>query len=97
MISNRTLVLGGIGLALGLAAFASPFASASPDGLEKVADEHQIEAAEHPAWAASPIPDYAMPGVKHEGLATGTAGVVGTLVLLALGAGLGRLLVRRRS
>jgi hypothetical protein len=97
VISNRTLVLGGIGLALGLAAFASPFASPFEDGLEAVATKHGIEAAEHPLWTASPIPDYAMPGVKHEGLATGSAGVVGTLVLLALGAGLGRMLVRRRS
>lgn len=97
MISDRTLVISGIGLALILATVVSPFASASPDGLEKVAEEHAIEAAEKPLWTASPVPDYTMPGITHEGLATGTAGILGTLVVLALGAGLGRVLVRRQS
>ena len=68
MISNRTLVLSGVGLALVLAAFVSPFASSSPDGLEKKAEELRIEAAEKPAWTASPIPDYTMPGITHEGV-----------------------------
>lgn len=97
MISSRTLILGGIGLALVLAAGVSPFASPHKDGLEKVAEEHQIVAAQQPAWPASPIPDYAMPGIRHPGLATGIAGVIGTLVVLALGAVLARVLVRRRS
>jgi hypothetical protein len=65
--------------------------------LEKKAEELNIEAAEHPLWTASPIPDYAMPGITHEGAATGAAGIVGTLVVLALGVVLARVLVRRPS
>ena len=97
MIAHRTLFIAGVGLALILALVISPFASASPDGLERVAAAQGIEAAEKPLWTASPIPDYATPGVDHKGLATAAAGVIGILVVLALALGLGRLLVRRAT
>lgn len=97
MISTRALVLSGVGLALVLAAVVSPFASPAPDGLEKKAAELGIEAAEQPLWTASPLPDYAMPGIAHEGVATGAAGLVGTLVVLVLTMVLARILVRRSS
>ena len=91
---NRTAVVIGIAVCLLLAGLASPFASSHPDGLEHVAESHGIVAAEKPAWSAAPIPDYTMPGVAHEGLATGLAGAIGTLLVLAAGWGLARL-VRR--
>lgn len=97
MISTRALAISGVIVALVCAAVASPFASSSPDGLEKVAEEHGLAAAEQPAWTTSPIPEYAVPGIAHEGLATGSAGLIGTLVVLALGFGLSRLLVKRRQ
>ena len=93
---NRRTMFVGIVICLALAALASPFASTSPDGLEKVAEEHGI-APSAPLWTRAPIPDYAMPNVSHPGIATGTAGVIGTLVVLALGIGLARLLARRRA
>lgn len=92
---NRIFLVIGVLVCLLLAGLVSPFASPHPDGLEHVAEGAGIAAAETPAWTAAPIPDYAVPGIKREGLATGLAGVVGTLLVLALGWGAARLLRRR--
>jgi cobalt/nickel transport protein len=97
MINVRTMAISGVVLALILAAFVSPFASTQKDGLERVAEQQRIEAAEQPVWKAAPMPDYAVAGVEDGGWATGVAGVVGTLAVLGLGLLLGRLLVRRSS
>jgi cobalt/nickel transport system permease protein len=72
----------GLIIAAGLALFVAPFACGWPDGLEKVADTLGFghRAAETPLLAA-PLPDYALPGVASELLATALAGVIGTLVM----------------
>jgi hypothetical protein len=78
-----------LALAVGLATAASPFASASPDGLQRVAGEktfldrgHVAKVQEH-----APVAGYAVPGVADPRLATGLAGFVGTLVVFVLGYG----------
>ncbi|RJP29866.1 MAG: hypothetical protein C4536_11240 [Actinobacteria bacterium] len=61
--------LAGLAVAVALALIISPWASSSPDGLEKVAeDKGFLEAAEEtePVWESSPIPDYAVPGLTAE-------------------------------
>ncbi len=97
-LSLRVLVVLGLALSVGLAAAVSPFASASPDGLERVADDHGfLERGEvHAAQERSPIPDYAFPGIRNEKVATGVAGFVGTLGVFAFTFALGRLVRRRR-
>ena len=86
-----------LALAIGLATAVSPFASASPDGLEKVAAEKQFleEGRLASLQEDSPIPDYAFPGVENERVATGLAGFVGTLAVFAIGFGLAYVLRRR--
>ena len=80
----------GIALAL-VVAILSPLASSHPDGLERVAEDHGfIEKAREPWYQV--IPDYLLPGVQSEGLATILAGVVGTLLMFAILFGLGRLI-----
>jgi hypothetical protein len=81
----------GLGAALLLAAFVSPFASSSPDGLEKIARDQgfaaQAEAAGAAGWTHAPLKDYAVPGVKNAKLGTGAAGLAGAggVFLLAYG------------
>jgi PDGLE domain len=96
-IPTRLFVVLALALAVGLATAASPFASPSPDGLEKVAEDKAFLDQGKLAGIQedSPIPDYAFPGVENERLATGLAGFVGTLAVFALGLGVGWL-VRRR-
>lgn len=70
-----------------LAVFLSPFASSSPDGLEKVAeDKGFMKAAEdaRPAWSHSPLPDYQVTAVKSEKVSTGLSGLFGILITLAV-------------
>ena len=60
---------------MGLATAVSPFASANPDGLEKVAEDKAFldEGRLAGVQEDSPIPDYAFPGVENERVATGLA------------------------
>jgi PDGLE domain len=94
----RLFVALALALAVGLATAASPFASASPDGLEKVAGEKRLldEGRLAAIQADSPIPDYAFPGVENERLATGLAGFTGTLLVFAFGYGIAVVARRRR-
>jgi PDGLE domain len=99
MKRTRVFMALALALAVGLATAASPFASASPDGLEKVADDKRF--LDKGRFAAieedSPIPDYAFPGVENERLATGLAGFTGTLVVFAFGYGIAVAARRRRG
>jgi len=94
----RLFVILALAVAVGLATAVSPFASASPDGLEKVAtDKAFIEDGRlHSVQDDSPIPDYAFPGVENERVATGLAGFAGTLIVFGFGYGLAAVAARRR-
>ena len=89
----------GLGVSLLLAVFVSPYASSSPDGLERVAeDKGFLEKAEAPGttvWESAPIPDYAVPGISHEKAATGIAGLVGTLGTFGVAFGVAGLLRKK--
>ena len=79
----------GLLVALLLAFVVSPFASSSPDGLEKVAADKAIDRDEQDhALADGPLADYSVEGVDDERLGTGLAGVVGVAVTFAVGGGL---------
>ena len=84
-----------LALAIGLATAASPFASKSPDGLNRVAEDHGF-AARHDAAGAGrrTTPSRAS---HDQRLANGLAGFTGTLIVFALGFGLVRVARRRRS
>ena len=72
-------------------AFLSPLASSSPDGLEKVAEDHGfITLAQDPPFQL--IADYVFPGIENEALATILAGIVGTIAIFAVTYGVARLL-----
>ncbi len=79
-----------------LLAILSPLASSSPDGLERVAeDKGFIGTALAPFFEV--VPDYAIPGVTNEVVATIIAGILGTLILFGIGYGLAKLLGTRRE
>lgn len=80
-----------VGLVIALVvAFASPLASPEPDGLERVAeDQGFIEQAQDPSYTI--LPDYTIPFIQNEALTTIAAGVIGVLVVAAVGYGAARL------
>ena len=82
---NKTIIIV-LAVAFAVAALASVFASAFPDGLEKVAEKLGfIEVAKDTPGA---MPDYMFPGIQPEVWATIIAGIIGTalMFLLFLGA-----------
>ena len=96
-VSTRALVVTGVLVALLLAGVVSYYASTSPDGLNRVAVDKgfsQTQTEHH--GDGSPFAGYGTRGVGDERVSKGVAGVVGSLVVLALAGGL-ILLVRRRA
>lgn len=85
----------GLAFTLALALFVAPFACPWPDGLEKMAAALGFEHRTAQPLLASPIPDYAFPGITSGHAATAVAGVLGTLILFGAGAFLARLLAAR--
>lgn len=90
-------VVAGLGIALAVAAFASPFAAEAPDGLEYVGAMFGfLPDEEAPPLVGSPMPDYRAPvpaglgGIDQVKAATAAAGVVGTLVVFGFAWGMAR-------
>ncbi|MDT9692524.1 energy-coupling factor ABC transporter permease [Streptomyces sp. P9(2023)] len=96
--SPKKVWIGGVIAALVLAGFVSFYASASPDGLEKVAAEQGFDkSAEEHAAAGSPLADYGVKGIEAARLSGGLAGVIGVGVTLAVGTGAFWAVRRRRQ
>ena len=96
-MKTRTIVLVGVAVALLLAGVVSFYASADPDGLNRVAEDKGFSRTESDHAAADgPLAGYATRGIDDGRLSGGVAGAVGTLLVLALAGGL-TLVVRRRE
>jgi cobalt/nickel transport protein len=108
-IRLTAFLVGGLLVSLVLAGVVSNFASSSPDGLDSAtrdgctvsADDETTrgecaagEAKDH-ELADGPLADYGVKGIDDEFVATGLSGVVGVLVVFAIGGGL-FWLVRRK-
>jgi cobalt/nickel transport protein len=84
----------GIGISLLLAVFLSPFASTSPDGLEKAAETRGFsEKGEGwQFWKHAPLSDYTLPWIKSEKVSTALSGLIGTLAIFFIALGVGKLI-----
>ncbi|MEV6395725.1 energy-coupling factor ABC transporter permease [Streptomyces sp. NPDC051907] len=96
--SPRKVWLTGLATALLLAGFVSFYASASPDGLEKVAADHGIDkTVEDHAAADSPLADYGVADVSDARVSGGLAGVIGVSATVVVGSGVFWAVRRRRT
>ena len=94
----RMFVVGGLLVAVGLAMLVSGFASSSPDGLNKVAEDHGFAAnAKQHLFENGPLAGYAVKGVNNDRLSTGISGLIGVLVTFGVGLTLFALLRVMRS
>jgi cobalt/nickel transport protein len=99
---NRAFLIAGLGLALLIAIFVSPFASKNPDGLDRVSQDLKFDNKAHEDAPAKKLPfyalfdEYALRGVPKT-VATPIAGLVGTLAVFGLTWGIGKLVVRGTS
>ncbi|ANS65807.1 hypothetical protein SLINC_3583 [Streptomyces lincolnensis] len=96
--SHRKLWITGLVSSLVLAGFVSFYASANPDGLEKVAADKGIDAkAEEHASADSPLADYGIEGLGNTRLSGGLAGVIGVGATVVAGSAVFWSVRRRRG
>jgi hypothetical protein len=84
----------GLGIALILALFLSPFTSTSPDGLEKVAETKGFaeKGETWKFWKHAPLSDYTIPWIKTEKVSTALSGLIGTSAIFFIALGFGKLI-----
>jgi cobalt/nickel transport protein len=78
--SNKKFYLVFLLVTIGLAGIVSFYASSSPDGLEKVAEDVGfIETAKDHTLDNSALADYGVAGIENERLSVGIAGIIGVI------------------
>jgi cobalt/nickel transport protein len=96
MLDNRKFYISGFVISLFLAGVVSFYASSSPDGLEKVAEDIGfIETARVHSNADGALADYGVKGIENERASVGVAGVIG-VIGTAVVAGIGFKLIARK-
>ena len=91
--TNKGILIGGGVITLVLAIL-SPLASSHPDGLEWVAEQQGfLSVAQDSIYNL--IPDYVMPGLNNEAVATILAGIIGAVVVFILAIGVAQ--TRKKS
>lgn len=82
---GKAVWVGGL-LIAGILVVLSPLASSHPDGLEWVAEQVGfLASAQAPTYNI--IPDYVLPGIGNEALATIAAGIIGVLIVFGISFG----------
>ena len=96
MLNNRKFYISGFVISLFLAGVVSFYASSSPDGLEKVAEDIGfLEKAIVHSNADGALADYGVKGIENERTSVGVAGVIG-VIGTAVVAGIGFKLIARK-
>ncbi|MFE3518433.1 energy-coupling factor ABC transporter permease [Streptomyces sp. NPDC059166] len=96
--STRAVWAAGLAAAVVLAGFVSFYASASPDGLEKVAADKGIdEKVQEHHTADSPLADYGVKDISDARISGGLAGVIGVGATVAVGTGVFLAVRKRRT
>lgn len=97
-ISSKKFYVIGALVALFIAGFLSFYASSSPDGLEKVAqDLGFIETAQDSAASGGVLEDYGVDGIDNERASVGLAGVIGVIATGVISMGLFYLLGKSKK
>ncbi len=85
----KLLIVAGLAVAIALVVLVAPRADANPDGLERVAIDHGIDAGEQEHdLASSPLADYGVSGIDGDPVGTALAGIVGVVLVFGIGYGM---------
>jgi cobalt/nickel transport protein len=87
----------GLGVALLVALFLSPFASTSPERLEKIAEAKRVsETGEGwKFWEHAPFSNYTLPWIKNAKVSTALSGFAGTLAIFFITIGIAKMIRKR--
>ena len=93
----KKVIIYGLAISILLAGGISFFASSSPDGLEKVAEEKGfLSAGEGKELFKAPLPDYSAEFAGNAFFSNAIAGIAGTLLVFGVMLAAGRLLKKRK-
>lgn len=81
---------------VGIGGVLSLFASGEPDGLERVAYDHGFMDREAEN-SFEIIPDYSLPGIDNELIATSSAGLIGVIIMFVLVYYVGKVLKKHEA
>jgi len=97
--TNRNTLLVGLAAAVVVGGVVSYFASPHPDGLEKTQEDLGADEARHGGVEAPPVAfdEYSLKGVGEGFWANAAAGVAGSVLVLLILLGVGRLVRRRQE
>ena len=96
VLNSRKFYIAGFIVSLILAGVVSFYASADPDGLERVAEDIGfLETAKDHTYADGTLADYGVKGIENERASVGVAGVIG-VIGTAVVAGVGFRLIARK-
>lgn len=94
-LTNKFL-LAGILISLAIAGVLSYYASSSPDGLEKVAEEEGfLDTAKESINSGTPLADYGVSGIENERLSVGLSGLIGVIATLLVAGLLFKVLAKK--
>ena len=86
--SSKLLIAAGLALAIALVVLVAPRADSNPDGLERVAIDHGLDAdAQAHDLASSPLADYGVSGIDDGPVGTAFAGIIGVVLVFGIGYG----------
>ena len=84
--NTKFFVAAGLLIAIGLAVLVSPFASSSPDGLNKVASDQGFDTkAKSHALDDGPLASYSVKGIDSEKVSKGLSGLIGVVITFGVG------------
>jgi cobalt/nickel transport protein len=96
VVKNKNFLAAGFLISLFLAGVISFYASSSPDGLEKVAEDIGfLESAKDHTNADGVLADYGVKGIDNERASVGLAGVIGVIGTAVVGGVLFRFISRK--
>jgi cobalt/nickel transport protein len=82
-VSKRFIFTASV-IVLLIAVIISPFASESPDGLEKVAEDMGFLNMAKGIWRYSPFSDYSTGGIENKYISTGLTGIIGVIIVFVI-------------
>ena len=93
----RRFIFIGLVITILIAAFISPFASKSPDGLEKVAADKGFLNMAKGVWRYSPFSDYSLAGIENKYISTGLTGIIGVIIVFVITLVFAKRIIKKRA
>lgn len=93
----RRFIFIALGIIIVMAVFISPFASTSPDGLEKVAGDNGFLHTAKNIWRYSPFSDYSLACIENKYISTALTGIIGVIIVFVITIVFAKRIIKKRA